>query len=357
VQAVGDRFLTGIGKSLAVGVVAALAGVGAIAQSTPTPVNVPSFALPYSIYNPPETVTLFERMRRQAPLPPNAPIAEARKFYGAQNEDRVERMRAMYDVKVTDVTIGGVHVQRVVPTAGVAPANRGRVLINLHGGAFMWGADSGALAEAVPIAAVGRIEVLTVDYRMAPEYKFPAASEDVVAVYKTLLAKYSPKAIGIYGCSAGGFLTAQSVAWMIDKKLPVPGAIGTFCASLVDLGGDSVYFATAATGQVPSAANQLKLISSPYFIGARADDPMAFPGTSPSLIAHFPPTLLITGTRDFAMSSVLHSNELLRAAGVKTELRVWDGMPHAFFVDPEAAESKQAYRAIVDFFAANLARR
>ncbi|MDB5324668.1 MAG: hypothetical protein JWM57_237, partial [Phycisphaerales bacterium] len=88
-----ERFWAGIARPLAAGVVAALAGAGAIAQSTPTPVNVPGFALPYSIYNPPETVTLFERMRRQAPLPPNAPIVEARKFYGAQNEDRVKRMR------------------------------------------------------------------------------------------------------------------------------------------------------------------------------------------------------------------------------------------------------------------------
>ena len=348
------RFFSSVAISSMVCAYSMLCCTGAIAQSAPAPLTVPSFPLPYSTYNPPETVTLFERMRRQAPLPPNTSIPDARKFYAVQNEDRVRRMRAMYEVTVTDVTIGGVHVQRVVPTAGVAPSNRGRVLINLHGGAFAWGADSGALAEAVPIAAVGRIEVLTVDYRMAPEYKFPAATEDVVAVYKALLAKYSSKSIGIYGCSAGGFLTAESVAWIIDKKLPVPGAIGTFCASLVDLGGDSMYFATATTGQVPNAASQLKLIASPYFIGARADDPMVFPGMSPSLIAHFPPTLLITGTRDFAMSSVLHSNELLRAAGVKTELRVWDGMPHAFFVDPEAAESKQAYRAIVEFFAANL---
>ncbi|MBN8807099.1 MAG: alpha/beta hydrolase fold domain-containing protein [Sphingomonas sp.] len=263
----------------------------------------------------------------------------------------------MYDVKVSDVTIGGVHVQRVVPTAGVAAANRGRLLINLHGGAFMWGADSGALAEAIPIAAVGRIEVLTVDYRMAPEYRFPAATEDVIAVYQQLLTRYSPKAIGIYGCSAGGFLTAQSVAWMIDKKIPVPGAIGTFCASLVGLDGDSAYFAVAATGVVPSAATMLGIGSMPYFAGTRADDPLVVPGVSPAIVARFPPTLLITGTRDFAMSSVIHSNELLRAQAVKTELRVWDGMPHAFFVDPEAAESKQAYTAIVEFFAATLAAR
>ncbi|WP_186728745.1 alpha/beta hydrolase fold domain-containing protein [Sphingomonas panacisoli] len=351
----GGRQLKASVAVIAAGLALAVtAAHGQSAAPTTGPITVPSFVLPYSTYNAPETVALFDRMRALPQLPPNASIPEMRAYYDVQNTDRVKRMRAMYDVKVTDITIGGVHVQRVLPSAGVAAANRGRVLVNLHGGAFMWGANSGALAEAIPIAAVGRIEVLTVDYRLGPENRFPAATEDVIAVYKALLGKYPARAIGIYGCSAGGGLTAQSVAWMIDKKIPVPGAIGTFCASLVDLGGDSAYFAAAATGQVPSPATMPKLISIPYFAGARADDPMVFPGLSPAIVKRFPPTLLISGTRDFALSSVLHSNELLRAAGVKTELRVWDGMPHAFFVDPEAAESKQAYQAIVDFFAANL---
>jgi acetyl esterase/lipase len=355
------RIWSRIGAKAAVMVMAAtLFAQNTVAQSaapsTPAPITVPSFALPYSSFNSPEAVALLERMRKTGPIPPNSSIQFARDYYDKQNSDRVRRMRAIYDVKVVDEKIGGVHVQRVTPAAGIAPENRARVLINLHGGAFMWGADSGALAEAVPIAAVGRIEVITVDYRMAPEFRFPAGSEDVAAVYKALLAKYSPKAIGIYGCSAGGVLTAESVAWILSKKLPVPGAIGTFCGSLVEFGGDSAYFGQASLGQKP-VADALTLASIPYFAGARADDPLVLPGRSKALLAHFPPTLLITGSRDFAMSSVLYSNELLQDAGVRTELHVWDGMPHAFFVDPEPVESQQAYRAIARFFQRYLAAR
>jgi carboxylesterase type B len=103
-------------------------------------------------------------------------------------------------------------------------ANRGRVLINLHGGAFLWGAHSGGLVESIPVASVGKLKVISVDYRQGPEATFPAASEDVAAVYTALLKRYEPQNIGIYGCSAGGVLTAQSVAWIAAHGLPRPGA-------------------------------------------------------------------------------------------------------------------------------------
>ena len=75
------------------------------------------------------------------------------------------------------------------------------------------------------------IQVITVDYREAPEHAFPAASEDVATVYRDLLKQYDPKSIGIYGISAGGFLTAQTVAWLQQENLPMPGAIGIFSAA------------------------------------------------------------------------------------------------------------------------------
>ena len=81
----------------------------------------------------------------------------------------------------------------------------------------------------MPIAFVGKFRVISIDYREAPEYSFPAASEDVAKVYAELLKTYKPTNIGIYGCSAGGPLTAESIAWFQKLKLPLPGAVGMFC--------------------------------------------------------------------------------------------------------------------------------
>ena len=333
---------------------AAAAPPGVDAQGTAT---IAGFQAPYSAYASPQARGMFQRVLdegRHAP-PLTGPIAASRTYYDRINTDRADTMKRLYPVKIESKTIGGVSTQVVTPRQGIAPGQRQRVLINLHGGAFLWGAGSGGLVESIPIASLGRIEVVTVDYRQGPEHTFPAASEDVAAVYRVLLKRYPARNIGIYGCSAGGFLTAESVAWFIAKKLPVPGAIGTFCGSITELDGDSAYVAPVLNGE-PAPKTLLKLADLPYFKGAKATDPLMFPANSPALLAQFPPTLLITGTRDFTMSSVIQSQRLLTMAGVDAELHVWDGMWHSFFSDPAMPESREAYKVIVSFFDRKLGR-
>src|SRR6185436_18208567 len=94
---------------------------------------------------------------------------------------------------------------------------------------------------------------------------FPAASEDVSAVYRELLKSYKPQQIGIYGCSAGGALSAQVAAWLPAHGLP------------------------------PQPARS-------YFDGVDMSDPMVSPALHLGVLAKFPPTLLITGTRAMDLS-------------------------------------------------------
>jgi acetyl esterase/lipase len=314
-------------------------------------VGAPALTVPFSSYASPEARKLFQRVLeegRDAP-PLNGPIAASRAYYDKINTARANLMERLFPVKIERRVIGGVPTQVVTPKQGVAPDQRQRVLVNLHGGTFLWGAGAGGLVESIPVSSVGRIEVITVDYRQGPEHVFPAASEDVAAVYRELLKKYPAKNIGIYGCSAGGVLTGEAVAWFIHENLPLPGAIGTFCGSVVELSGDSAYIAPVLNGSAPSNA-PLKLTDLPYFKGVRANDPLVFPANSRAVLAKFPPTLLITGTRDFTMSSEIQSQRLLSDAGVDAELHVWDGMWHSFFSDPAMPESKEAYAVMVKFF-------
>ena len=320
-------------------------------------VSIGPASVPYSHLASPPSRAFFPNMLSEGDKAPplTAPIEHSRAFYDRMNSDRAARMQQLYPVKIAADTIAGVKVDVVLPAQGIAAANRQRVLINLHGGAFLWGAHSGGLVEAIPIAGVGRVKVVTVDYREGPEHVFPAATDDVVAVYRELLKHYQPANVGIYGCSAGGILTGEVTARLIHDKLPVPGAIGMFCAGVTPLDGDESYIASPLNGK-PIPPRPLQLGDLPYFKGASADDPLVFAANSPELLAKFPPTLLISGTRDMAMSAVVHSHTLLDRAGVEAELHVWDGMWHSFFSDPELPESKDAYRVIWRFFDRHLGR-
>lgn len=162
--------------------------------------QVPSFTLPPSNQLSAAARAVLARMdAATAPDAIKGDITKQRAFYGRWNDDRLVEMRCHFRTSVRHETIGGVGVDSVVPESGVAPGNTARVLINVHGGAFMWGAGSGALVEAIPVAATMRVRVVTVDYRLAPEHRYPAASEDVTAVYRALLKHYRPETIGIYG--------------------------------------------------------------------------------------------------------------------------------------------------------------
>ncbi|MDB6083203.1 MAG: alpha/beta hydrolase, partial [Gammaproteobacteria bacterium] len=312
--------------------------------------------VPFSPYASDEALAQFVRDANRPPAPPlGGPIVASRRYYDAINSDRVERMKKLYPVEIESRRMGGVGTDVITPVGGVPGDNRGRVLLSLHGGAFLWGAHSGGLVEAIPIASIGKLTVIAVDYRQGPEAAFPAASEDVAAVYSALLKQYKPQNIGIYGCSAGGILTAQSVAWIAAHRLPKPGAIGTFCASLVDTSGDSAYVGPVLSGHAP-VTKPLLLADLPYFRGADPHDPLVFPSVSAAVLADFPPTLLISGSRDFALSSVLRSHALLVQAGIEAELHVYEGMWHSFFSDPELPESRAAYDVMVRFFDRHLGR-
>lgn len=218
-------------------------------------IEVPAFRLPMSNQLSAEALAVLGKMQAAA-APANiaGDIAKQRAFYGRWNDDRLAEMRRHYATTERRETMGGVAVDIVEPKGGVPARNARRVLINVHGGAFLWGAGSGALVEAIPIAATMGVKVVTVDYRLAPEHKYPAASEDVEAVYRTLLKTYRPQDIGIYGCSAGGVITAQATAWIASKGLPRPGAIGTFCGTGAPYSGDSPFLAGPITGGQPLPA-------------------------------------------------------------------------------------------------------
>jgi epsilon-lactone hydrolase len=319
-----------------------------------------ALTVPYSSFASPQAKTAYAQLfgtDHHAP-PADADIAVRRAYYDRFNSALARRAAEIYPVHIEIQVFGGVKAEVITPKEGVAAKDRDRVLINLHGGAFLWGEGSGGEIESIPIASVGRITVITIAYRQGPEYKFPAASEDVATVYRALLKDHKAKNIGIYGCSAGGILAAEAIAWFQKEHLPTPGAVGIFCASAGRFGGDSALLAPELSGQTPlPGSTEGKLDFTPYFSDVSLSDPLVLPMNSKEVLAQFPPTLLIAGSRDFAVSSVCQTDVELTKAGVKTELHIWDGLWHSFFNNPDLPESKEMYLVVTKFFDRHLGQR
>lgn len=334
-------------------------------------VHVPAFSVPLSMYMSEQAKARFIQNSALQPdvsdVDSNSPgyVREMRSAADKWLRPKVEQARRSYPVKIEAQIIGGVRTHVVTPEEGVPKENKARVLVNLHAGGFYTGAVLGGMVESIPVASIGKIKVVTVDYRMAPEYKFPAASVDVAAVYRELLKEYDATNIGIYGCSAGGTLSAMAVAWFQKHDLPVPGAIGILSAAAFgnfyypgvvgSWSGDSAYVAWPLTGQQPLSLNHDRLLPSySYLREADVTDPLVSPALWQEVLAKFPPTLLMTGTRALDMSAAVQTHRELVKAGVEANLHLWDGMGHCFFSETDLPESREAYDVLLKFFDANL---
>lgn len=334
---------------------------GAAARNAVEPdgsVNVPAFQLPPSPY-------LSEAAKKGLPRSAvdmsgvldkfvrSGSVPRVRAGMAKATAGRVEALRQRYGVTTEEAVVGGIHGYWVRPAH--ARRRDRRVLLDLPGGAFLLAnASSIGLMESIPVAGLSGIDVLTIDYRQAPEATFPAASEDVAAVYRALLKGHAAKDIGIFGCSAGGILTAQSLAWFQKENLPTPGAAGIFCASAdARWTGDSWYWQNPIHGlSTPPSLDER------FYYGAHPlTDPLLSPIQSDAVLKRFPPTLIITATRASELSSAVNTHRLLVRSGVDAELHVWDGLDHAFFLEhPDLPESREAFDVMVAFFQRHLGR-
>ena len=250
-------------------------------------------------------------------------------------------------------TIDGVRVFVLTPD-DIPAANRDKVIVHMHGGCYVYFPGQSGTTEGIMMAGFGHYKVIAVDYRMPPEAYFPAAVEDGMTVYKSVIKTTDPKNVGIVGTSAGGALTLEMVVKAKQDGLPMPGAIapGTPMSDVTKT-GDSFYTNEFVDNVLVSPSGFCDDAAAFYAHGHDMKDPLLSPVYAD--MTGFPPTILTTGTRDQLLSNTVRVHRKLRRAGVDTDLNVYEGESHAQYqFDDRVPETKEAFGDIAAFFGKHL---
>jgi acetyl esterase/lipase len=245
-----------------------------------------------------------------------------------------------------ETTIGGVNCYSI----SKPDSKENRVIVYAHGGGYVSGSAIGSRGDAVSLAACSGCNVLSVDYRLAPEHPFPAAVEDFLTVYRRLLNEgRSPCDVGFYGESAGGGIVLASTMILRDAGDNLPAAVA--CSSpWADLAntGDS-HSDKMNSVDIKLKTRELQENARMYARNHSLLNPCVSPAYGD--FSGFPPLLIYAGTMEILLDDARRVAEKAKEEGVEVELKIVDGMPHAFTsMTGVFAEADEAMREIGRFF-------
>jgi len=232
----------------------------------------------------------------------------------------------------------------------IPPTNPRSTILYLHGGGYYFCSPRSHRAIAFGLATRSNASVFSLDYRLAPEHRFPAALDDSVAAYRRLLGDGVPaQSIAIAGDSAGGGLALATLLALRDAGDPLPAAAVLF-SPWTDLtcSGESM---RTNDGRDPMYhASVFPRVAAQYLGSADARNPYASPvfGEFEGL----PPLLIQVGDTELLLDDSTRIATKARAAGVRVELDIWRNVPHIFQIwtpfMPEARDALAHAAAFID---------
>ena len=238
----------------------------------------------------------------------------------------------------------------------IAPnASEEQVILYLHGGGYIIGSINTHRELASRISRASGARVLLIEYRLAPESKFPAAVDDATLAYRWLLKEgFNPDNLAIAGDSAGGGLTLATLITLRDQGEPLPAA--AVCLSpWTDLEGRGESMVTNAEKDPWLSPDSTSEIASLYLGDTDPSNPLASPLHAD--LKELPPILIQVGTAEILLDDSRRFAERAKTAGVEVELEIWEDMIHVFQAFATyLPEGKQAITKIGKFIKDHLGK-
>lgn len=248
-------------------------------------------------------------------------------------------------VETTPVDAGGVPGVWFTPKG----ASGDRAILYLHGGGYVMGSVATHRSLIARLAQATGIRCLGLDYRLAPEFPFPAAIDDACAAYAWLQDRaIPPTRIGFAGDSAGGGLVLGTLVALRDAGDILPAAaVALSPLADLELSGESVRTVTNDP-MVPVAGTRVMAAA---YLGGRGNprDPRASPIHAD--FRDFPPLLVEVGTREILLDDAKRVVSSARKASVPVELFVGEGLTHVWQLHPHLPEARESVDRIARFVA------
>jgi acetyl esterase/lipase len=203
-----------------------------------------------------------------------------------------------------------------------------RVVLFLHGGGYISGSIASHRHMVAQLGREAGMRTLALDYRLAPEYPFPAALEDTLAAYRFLLGQgIEANRIAFAGDSAGGGLAVAAMVALRDtgENLPACGWLISPWADLAQTG--ATMHSKAAVDPLIQKA-YLDELAAAYLRGVESSDPLASPVHAD--LTRLPPLLISVGSAETLLDDSVSLARVAGAADVPVTLEIWPEMIHAF---------------------------
>jgi acetyl esterase/lipase len=246
-------------------------------------------------------------------------------------------------VVVEPLTIAGRPAERSTPERVDGPGT----ILYLHGGAYVSGSLNTHRALSGRLALAAARPVVALDYRLAPEHRFPAAVDDAVATAAELASDGAPLAVA--GDSAGGGLALATLVALRDRGHPAPVA-GWLISPWADLTQSGATYDSRVDLDPMLTRETLTEAAGDYLGPGDPTDPLASPMLAD--LAGLPPVRIDVGDAEVLLDDSVVAGHRIEEAGGAAQVVVWPEMIHvfpAFPADlvPEAAECLTAAGAFL----------
>lgn len=223
-------------------------------------------------------------------------------------------------------------------------------LVYLHGGGYIGTSPSMYAVFMAHLARVTHCDVFVADYRLAPEFPYPAATDDIIAIVRQLLNDgLAAERLFMAGDSGGGGLVGSVLHACVLGDLPLPAAVVLFSPEVSLVLKDPSVMENAALDVLP-----WNVPTNPYLHGLEPDDPAV--SLLHQDLSLWPPTFVSYGDDEIFRDAIRTFVERLDAAGIRYEAHEAVGMFHVFpFLLPWARESSRVYDQVGDFIALTVA--